>query len=374
MSAMRLASFGYSLACTTTCHPSYSYHTRYDTIENIRPESLAIAFRRSPTCASESTGIKEQRAEQSLWARFGAPRERSRPFLAVSVNDINPRSKGEIAMSVRVADFNGKNVYIVGGSSGIGLATAKQLSQLGSNVLIFARGRERLEEALRQITSSRKAETQRFAFKQMDVSVHDEVKRVMDEAVEEFGPPDILINSAGRALPDYFENISYEQFDETMKLHTYGIWNTVSTLLPYMKQKGGYIVNVSSLLGFMGVFGYSDYCPSKFAILGLSEVLKSELKQYNIGISVLCPPDTDTPGFEVENRTKPPETVAVSEGGGLLQPEEVAQALIKGMRKGKYLIGPGSVKTVHFMKRHFPWLVDMVMDRQIKKVQKGSTR
>jgi NAD(P)-dependent dehydrogenase (short-subunit alcohol dehydrogenase family) len=277
-------------------------------------------------------------------------------------------------MSMKVTDFKGKNVYIVGGSSGIGLAVARQLAQLGSNVVIFARGRERLEEALRQVESGKMGGSQRFALKQMDVSVHDEVKRVMDETVAEFGPPDILINSAGRAYPDYFENISYEQFDETMKLHAYGVWNTVSTLLPYMKRKGGYIVNVSSVLGFMGLFGYSDYCPSKFAILGLSEVLKSELKPYNIGVSVLCPPDTDTPGFEVENRTKPPETVAASEGGGLMQPEEVAQALIEGIRRGKYMIGPGQVKMIHFMKRHFPWLVDMVTDRQIKKVQKSSAR
>lgn len=91
-----------------------------------------------------------------------------------------------------------------------------------------------------------------------------------------------------------------------MKVHIYGVWNSISTLLPHMRQRGGYIVNVSSVLGFMGVFGYSDYCPSKFAILGLSEVLKSELKRYGIGISVLCPPDTDTPGFQVENQTKLP--------------------------------------------------------------------
>jgi len=272
---------------------------------------------------------------------------------------------------MKISDFEGLNIYIVGGSSGIGLATAELLSARGSNVIIFARGRERLEEALERISGKAVKESQRFAFKQMDVTLHDEVTRVMGEAVEEFGPPDILVNSAGRAYPDYFENISYEQFDETMKVHVYGIWNTVSALLPHMKEKGGYIVNVSSLVGFMGVFGYSDYAASKFAIIGLSEVLRSELKRYNIGVSVLCPPDTDTPGFAVENRNKPPETQAVSESGGLMQPEEVAGEILKGISKGKFFIGPGSAKMIYRLKRFFPWLVDMVMDRDIRKVQKA---
>jgi len=271
---------------------------------------------------------------------------------------------------MKVTDFDGKNIYITGGSSGIGLAAAKQLSALGANIILFARGRERLEEALAAVEAARRRDGQRFACRQMDVSVNEEVKRVMDEAVAEFGVPDILINSAGRAYPDYFENISYKQFDETMKVHVYGVWNTVSALLPYMKKKGGYIVNVSSLLGFMGCFGYADYCPSKYAIVGLSEVLRSEMKPYGIGVSVLAPPDTDTPGFAVENRTKPPETVAVSESGGLMQPEEVATGLIEGMRKGTWIIGPGPVKRIYYMKRFVPWLVDMVMDSQIKKVQK----
>jgi 3-dehydrosphinganine reductase len=274
-------------------------------------------------------------------------------------------------VALKIRDFDSRNVYIVGGSSGIGLATARLLAERGSNIVIFARGKERLEKAVEEITSSGKREAQRFSYKRMDVTNHDEVTRVMGEAVEEFGPPDILINSAGRAYPDYFENISYEQFDETMKVHAYGIWNTVSALLPYMKKKGGYIVNVTSLLGFMGVFGYSDYCPSKFAIIGLSEVLKSELKQYGIGVSILCPPDTNTPGFEVENRSKPPETVAVSEGGGLLEPEEVAEELIRGISKGKFMIGPGSAKRIYLLKRLFPWLVDAVMEREINKVRRS---
>jgi len=274
-------------------------------------------------------------------------------------------------MSIKVRDFNGKNVYVVGGSSGLGLETAKLLSRLGANVIIFARGKERLEEGLKQVDAGKKRASQRSAFKQMDVSVHDEVVRVMEEAVGEFGVPDILINSAGRAYPDYFENISFEQFDDTMKTHIYGIWNTASALLPHMKNRGGYIVNVTSALGFMGLFGYSDYCSSKFAINGFTEVLRSELKPYKIGVSVFCPPDMNTPGFEVENRTKPPETVAASESGGLMEPEEAAEALVEGIAKGKFMITPGSVKMIHFMKRHFPWLVDMVVERDIAKARKG---
>lgn len=274
------------------------------------------------------------------------------------------------AIEVKVKDFAGKNVYIVGGSSGIGLAAGELLAREGSNVIIFARGRGRLEEALARISGNRMKEDQRFAFKQLDITSYEEVVRVMGEAVEEFGPPDILINSAGRALPDYFENIGYEQFDESMKIHAYGNWASIKALLPYLKQREGYIVNVCSVLGFMGVFGYSDYAASKFALMGLTETLKSELKPCGVGISILCPPDTDTPGFEVENRNKPPETVAVSESGGLMQPEEVARELIKGIRKGKFFIGPGSARTIHTLKRHLPWLVDLVMDRAIKKTQK----
>jgi 3-dehydrosphinganine reductase len=272
---------------------------------------------------------------------------------------------------MKVTDFEGKNVYITGGSSGIGLATGEKLAELGANVIVFARGRERLEEAQRRIAAKATSDRQRFSCKQLDITDHDEVDRVMREAVDDFGPPDILINSAGRALPDYFENISYEQLEDSVKLHLYGNWNTIKALLPHLKQRRGYIVNVCSMVGYMGVFGYTDYAASKFALMGLTESLRSELKPSGVGISILCPPDTDTPGLEVENRNKPPETVAVSEGGGLMQPEEVADTLIKGMRKGKFVINPGSAKMVYLLKRYLPFVVDFVMDRQISKVQKG---
>ncbi len=204
----------------------------------------------------------------------------------------------------------------------------------------------------------------------MDVTDHDQVARVMEEAVREFGPPDILINCAGRAYPDYFENISYEQFDETMKVHAYGAWNTVSALFPHMKGRGGYIVNTSSVLGFLGIFGYTDYAASKFAVVGFSQALRAEARGHRIGVSVLCPPDTDTPGFAVENINKPPETRAISEGGGIMRPEEVAECLLKGMRRGRFFILPGSASTIYRLNRIFPWLIELVSDFQIRKVRR----
>jgi len=138
-----------------------------------------------------------------------------------------------------------------------------------------------------------------------------------------------------------------------------------------MKTQGGYIVNVSSIAGIIGVFGLTDYCASKFAIIGFSEALRSELMPHNIMVSVLCPPDTDTPALEVENRTKPIETHAISENAGLMQPEEVAKALVKGIQKKQSLIIPGiEGKFSCLVKRLAPNLVEWVMDRSIRRVQK----
>ena len=267
-------------------------------------------------------------------------------------------------------DFSEKTAYIVGGSSGIGLATANILAAKGAHIIIFARRKDCLERAVEEIASKRISKGQRFSCLPIDVSIRDEVEAVMSRAVSEFGIPEVLINCAGRARPYIFEEITYEQFDETMKINLHGTWNTVSALVPHMKERGGYIVNVSSVGGFIGLFGYTDYSASKFAIIGFSEALKSELKQYGITVSVLCPPDTDTPGFHEENKTKPEETKAISARAKLMQPDEVAWALINGMRKREFLIIPGfDGKSTFMTKRLFPWLVEFIMDRDIKKVQ-----
>ena len=272
-------------------------------------------------------------------------------------------------------DLFDKNVFLTGGSSGIGLSTAKLLAAEGASVIIFARTQDTLEAALTKVEGERVTAAQRFACRQLDVTEHASVTTVMTEAVRSFGVPDILINCAGRALPHYFEDISFAQFDETMKTNLYGAWSAISVLVPDMKAKGGTIVNVSSLAGFVGVFGLTDYCASKFALVGLSEALRQELRRYRIMVSVLCPPDTDTPGLANENIFKPAETKAVSGAAKLMHPDDVAAELVKGIRRGSFMIVPGTEGRLALtMKRHLPRVVDLIMRRAIGNAQKGRAK
>ena len=267
--------------------------------------------------------------------------------------------------------FKGKNIYIFGGSSGIGLSAAQQFAGMGANLFIFARGENRLKEAVSDIENHRLKKTQKVDYQSVDIALEQDVEKVINTSVEKYGAPDILINCAGRAYPDYFENINFKQFEETMKINLFGIWNTISSALPHMKKNGGVVVNTSSVVGYLGIFGYTDYAASKFGIIGLSEALRSEFKRFNISVSVLCPPDTQTPGFDVENQTKPVETRAISEGAGILGPEQVANQLIKGISKGKKMIIPGfDAKLSYYLKRWCPAIVDFVIERSIAKAQK----
>jgi short-subunit dehydrogenase len=267
--------------------------------------------------------------------------------------------------------FRNKTVYLVGGSSGIGLAAAKELARRGADIVVFARGRTRLSNALDDISACREYPRQRMLSVPMDVSCWREVKDGMQKTVAFFGAPDILINCAGRAYPRRFEDIEIEQFEETMQINLMGSIHTVVALLPSMKEKGGIIVNTSSVAGLVGVFGYTDYCASKFGIVGFSEALRSELKPSGIKVQVLCPPDTDTPGYAVENLTKPEEAKKISSAAGVMSAEQVASALIKGLGSDRFLIIPGfDSRLTCFAKRYLPGLVEWVMNRQIASVGK----
>lgn len=272
--------------------------------------------------------------------------------------------------------YQGKTVYVTGGSSGIGLAASVLLSSYGANVAIFARNKEKLKNALGKIESAKKSAAQRFWAVSLDVSDNRAVKKAMNKAVGDFGPPDMLVNSAGVAYCNDFEKTSFEKFDEEMRIDLYGVWNTCEALVPVMKVRGaGHIVNISSIAGLVGVYGYTAYSAAKFGLIGFSESLRGELKPNGVNVSVLCPPDTDTPQLHEEEKTKPAETKAISGNAGLYQPEYVARVMLRDALKRKFIIIPGlEGKFTYLMKRLCPWLVEAVMDSAIRKVRKQGVR
>ncbi len=135
-------------------------------------------------------------------------------------------------------DFKDKIVYVVGGSSGIGLAAAELFAAKGAHVCIFARNEERLEAACVVVGGRAAGKRQRIASYSVDVANNRQVEKIMAHAVKEFGAPDVLLNAAGQATPRKFEEVTYEQFDETMHINLYGTRNTVAALLPAMKARG----------------------------------------------------------------------------------------------------------------------------------------
>jgi 3-dehydrosphinganine reductase len=135
-------------------------------------------------------------------------------------------------------------------------------------------------------------------------------------------------------------------------------------------RRSGYIVNISSLAGVLGVFGYTAYGASKFAVRGFSETLRAEMKRYQIGVSLAYPPDTDTPQLVYETQFKPVETKALSSGSGILTPETVAAAILKGIRRGHYVILPGlEGKLLYRLSSMFGEAINHVFDLIVAQAQ-----
>jgi len=239
-------------------------------------------------------------------------------------------------------DFEQHHVIITGGSSGIGKATACLLATQGANITIIARTPSQLEMAAQEITARRADPRQQILALVADVSQVDTLMQAVQTAATQISPPTILVAAAGIAHPGYFEEIPLEVFERTMAVNYFGTLYGIKAVLPLMeKHQRGHLVLISSGAGLVGLFGYTPYSPSKFALRGLAESLRGELKGTGIGLSIVYPPDTNTPQLQAENKTKPPETKGITASAAMWQPEDVAKAILAGIKSNKFMITPG---------------------------------
>ncbi|MCK9245464.1 MAG: SDR family oxidoreductase [Anaerolineaceae bacterium] len=267
--------------------------------------------------------------------------------------------------------YRGKSALITGGSSGIGLALATELAGFCAKVTLLARNPEKLQV-------SRAAIIQQHPQAQVgtisaDVTDADALSELLENYVRVHGTPDILINSAGVARPGYVEEIPLDVFRWTMDIDYHGTVNTVKLLIPGMLERGsGHIINVSSLAGVLGVYGYTAYSGAKFAVKGFSDTLRAELKPRGIRVSVIFPPDTDTPQLRWENQFKPKETSSISGGTKPISAEFVARETLKAASKGKYAIVPGfEAKLTYFAATRLGNWVYPIMDLLVRKAIKN---
>ncbi|OJU81189.1 MAG: hypothetical protein BGO10_09610 [Chlamydia sp. 32-24] len=261
-----------------------------------------------------------------------------------------------------------KHAIITGGASGIGFALAKILAKEQCDLTLIGRSLEKLTHASDQLKKDYgiKCEVQ-----QADVTIFEQVKLAIDKSVKEIGIPDLLVTSAGIAKAGYFDTLDLDTFKQLMETNYFGTLNTVKAVLPYMqKQAQGQIVLISSAAALTGVYGYSAYAPSKFAVRGLAEVLRAELKSKNIFVSVVYPPDTDTPQLEDENKDKPLETKKIAETGGILSADEVARSIKQGIDQKKFIITP-SLSVALLARSHslFQPLLNWYSDYKIKDIR-----
>ena len=269
------------------------------------------------------------------------------------------------------AQLSGKTAIIAGGSKGIGRAVAEEFVRRGGTVCIIARNVKDLERAADEMRSLQPDAADRVSARACDTTDMKEIKRLIDDLVKKNGLPDYLMNFVGYAYPKYVQDLTFDDFKKNMEANYFGQLAPILALLPhYMKERRGHIVTCSSVLGYLGMMGYATYNPTKFAICGLTESLRHELKPYGIRFSILYPPDTDTPGFEKENETKPVEVSLISESGGLMAPAQVAKALLRGVVKNKFYILPGQARLLWTLTRHFPNLAHKIMDGELTKARK----
>ncbi|WP_159712644.1 SDR family NAD(P)-dependent oxidoreductase [Geminicoccus flavidas] len=231
------------------------------------------------------------------------------------------------------------HAIISGGSSGIGLAIARQLAGSGWRLSLLARDRDRLAEAA-ELLAADGAMTVRI--RSVDVADQPALASAVQDAVAALGPPSLLIAAAGMVVPGHFAELEDAAFTRTMAVNYLGSLYLVRAALPALRlARAPRIVLISSGAGLLGLYGYAAYAPTKFAVRGLAEALRSELAPEGIGVSVVFPPDTDTPQLHAERRLRPLATSRIATGARVQPADAVARAILRGIRRNRFVIAPG---------------------------------
>lgn len=191
---------------------------------------------------------------------------------------------------------NNKTVFVTGGSRGIGLAIAKRFASAGYQVAICSRDEGKLAIAQEVIREAGAAKVLTFP---CDVSNREEVRNVAKAVKEELGSLDVLVNNAGVFIPGKISEEDESVFEKTMKTNLDSTYYMVKEFVhDFMEQKSGSIFNICSTASKMAYPNGGSYCISKFAMLGLTKVLREEMIEHGVRVTAVIPGATLTDSWE----------------------------------------------------------------------------
>jgi 3-dehydrosphinganine reductase len=268
--------------------------------------------------------------------------------------------------------FDGQNLIITGGSSGLGKVLARRLAEKGANLALIARDMRKLEATRDELAGVIKP-GQKVMVYSCDIVDYPAVEKTMAAIVDELGPPQLLINSAGVLNEGHFEQLPLQTFHYNMDINFFGTLHCTKAALPYFQRQGeGRIVNIGSMGGRIGGFGYSAYSSSKFAVHGLSEVMRCELKPQKIRVQLVSPPEFGSPMVDELNTYRTPENLKHAHTIPMMKVEKVADEVMKGLEKNRFLIVPGFMtRFLDFSNRLTPTLSRLISDTRIRLAYKG---
>lgn len=261
---------------------------------------------------------------------------------------------------MKTFDLKGKTVLITGASVGIGRETAFAFSRAGARVALTARSLSGLESAAGKIRSEG-GEAEAFPFDLSDVAG---IAALVARVREKMGPINVLINNAAYAVTGLVEDCPLEQYRKNFEVNFYAPIALIQAVLPDMKRLGeGQIINVSSGVGRRALPGVSPYCTTKFALCGLSESLRLEVKRYGVDVIVIFPGRVESEfhkrieSYGKLNRKLPPIPMQPAEKIGRF----ILEASLRRKREAT-VFGPGRIG--YHLNYFAPKLVDRLLEKR----------
>lgn len=223
-------------------------------------------------------------------------------------------------------NLSGKVALVTGSTRGIGRATAELLAKAGAEVIITGRSEERAKEVAKEISQANGVRT--FAV-QLDLASKNSIEEAFKKINSEFGSVDILVNNAGTNRDTLFLRMKYEDWEDIIRINLTGTFLVTQLAVKGMlKKRWGRIINMSSVVAFIGNVGQANYSSAKAGLIGFTKTLAKELASRNITVNAIAPGfiETDMTGELPEDiRTN---FLAQIPAGRFGKPEDVAGVVL----------------------------------------------